>query len=297
MSHTIVVDAARCAGDGLCTRVCPESIFVAGPGQVPRVVNEALCNLCGQCLAVCPQAAIEHGALSREKFRRIQVRHPVEPGSLAALIQQRRSVRAYTDQPVSRDLLASIIRRAAAYAPIGAQGGEGWRRRVVVVLGREAMADVLAFTAEYARRLLKLLDSALVRTMARWKEAPRAGRLVLPDLRYRLDAHARGRDVFTYGAPAAVFVHAPRVSPTPQTDCDLVLYAVILLAEAYGLGTCWSGYLAKAASGYKVGYEPLRAMLEIPAHHDVYAAAVLGHPAVKLHSVPQREVEINWVTR
>jgi nitroreductase len=115
-------------------------------------------------------------------------------------------------------------------------------------------------------------------------------------MRMRLAEYEAGRDVITYGAPAALFVHSPRVTPTPQTDCDCVMYPMMLMAHALGLGTCWNGYLSKAASGFKVDtFTALREMLELPDHHDVYAAATLGFPSIRLHSVPQREAMAHWV--
>lgn len=102
--------------------------------------------------------------------------------------------------------------------------------------------------------------------------------------------------MLTYGAPAALFVHSPRVSPTPQTDCDNVMYPMVLMAHALGLGTCWNGFLSKAASGFRLKrFTALREMLELPDHHDVYAAATLGFPRLRLHSVPQRETRAHWV--
>jgi nitroreductase len=171
-------------------------------------------------------------------------------------------------------------------------------RRVAVVTGRENMQAVAELTREYVQQLCDLLDGFVVRMVARWNEGPRAGRLMLPDMRMRLAEYERGRDVFTYRAPAALFVHSPRVSPTPQTDCDNVMYPMMLMAHALGLGTCWNGFLSKAASGFRLkGFTALREMLEVPAHHDVYAAATVGWPALKLHSVPQRETRVHWGKR
>jgi hypothetical protein len=71
---------------------------------------------------------------------------------------------------------------------------------------------------------------------------------------------------------------------------------MMLLAQSIGLGTCWNGYLTKAASGFKVkSFTAFRNFLEIPDHHDVYAAATVGYPAIKLHSVPHREVSVRWI--
>ena len=74
------------------------------------------------------------------------------------------------------------------------------------------------------------------------------------------------------------------------------MYPMMLMAHVLGLGTCWNRYPSRAASGFKVpGFTALREMLEVPHHQDVYAAATLGFPAVRLHSVPPREARVHWV--
>ena len=211
------------------------------------------------------------------------------------MLRQRRSVRAYKKKEIPRELLEQVV-EVGGFGPTGSHGGEGWVRRVVVVTGHEHMKKVAVLTAEYMRQLCQLLDRPTVRMVARWKDSPRAGRLMLPDMRMRLAELEQGRDVITYGAPAALFVHSPRVTPTPQTDCDCVMYPMILMAHALGLGACWNGYLSRAASGFRLpAFTALREMLEVPHHHDVYAAATVGFPAVKLHSVPQRETSLHWL--
>ena len=293
----ISVDEDTCRKDGLCAQVCPTRVFTHREGQPPEIGNETLCCLCGQCLAACPSGAISHSRLDPSQFERITNRHPVEAAPLGQLLRQRRSVRAYKDQEIPKALLEQIV-EVGGFGPAGAHGGEGWVRRVTVVAGRDAMKRVADLTYEYVEKLSGLLDSPVVRTMARWNEAPRAGRLMLPDMRMRLAEYQEGRDVITYGAPAALFVHSPRVSPTPQTDCDCVMYPIMIMAHALGLGTCWNGFLSKAASGFRLkGFTALRETLEVPDHHDVYAAATLGFPRFRLHSVPQRETRARWVER
>jgi hypothetical protein len=71
---------------------------------------------------------------------------------------------------------------------------------------------------------------------------------------------------------------------------------MMLMAHAVGLGTCWNGYLSKAASGFKMAsFRALREMLEVPDHHDVYSAATVGFPHLKLHSVPERQTRTHWM--
>ncbi len=57
-----------------------------------------------------------------------------------------------------------------------------------------------------------------------------------------------------------------------------------------------NGYLSKAASGFRVGsFTALYELLEIPEHHDVYSAATLGFPRLKLHSIPQRNTQVRYL--
>ena len=296
LTARISIDEGVCRRDGLCAQICPVRVFTHEEDASPRIGNETLCCLCGQCLAACPSGAISHSRLDRSRFEKITERRPVEPAALGRFLRQRRSTRVYKEKDVPRELLEQIV-EMGGFGPSGSHGGEGWVRRVVVVTGRGDMKQVAQLTYEYMKQLCDLLDGLVVRTVARWREGPRAGRLMLPDMKMRLAEYEAGRDAITYGAPVALFVHSPRVTATPQTDCDNMMYPMMLMAHALGLGTCWNGYLSRAASGFRLsGFTALRDMLELPDHHDVYAAATLGFPRFRLHSVPQREARAHWVS-
>ncbi len=292
----ITVAAERCKGDGLCEAICPARIFAgSAAGTPPRVTRQDLCVLCGQCIAVCTQSAIANSRLGPAGFTRLGEPLAATPPQLIDWVQRRRSVRAYASRPVPRALLEEVV-RVAGYAPTSAHGGEGWVRTVTVVSGPEKMREVAEQTAAYMTRIGRLLDSSVLKVLARWKEEPRSGRAMLPDLRMRLEEYDAGRNAITYDAPAALFVHTPRSDPEPHATCDAALMASLLAAHAHGLGTCWNGWIAMAASGYKLrSFTALRQLLGIPAHHDVYAAATVGWPRYRLHSLPPRETSIRWI--
>lgn len=292
---TITVDHDRCQHDGLCARVCPMRIFSSPDGEPPRVAGAEHCVLCGQCIAVCPNQAVAHSALDRDRFDAVGAMPEADAAAVASLLRQRRSVRTYAARPVPREELAELV-GIAGFSPTGAHGGEGWTRTCVVVSGADEMRRVLEITAAYMERLARLLDGPVVRTAARWTPAARVGRSLLPDIAMRLERHAQGEDVITYGAPHAVFFHASRHSVEPQVTCDTAMYTVMLLAHARGIGTCWNGWLVKAANGFKVArFTALRELLGIPEHHDVFAAATLGYRGVRLHSTPDRRTEVRFV--
>jgi nitroreductase len=263
--------------------------------EYPQVRNQEDCVLCGECIAICPTGAISHSVLDKGRFKKTDQLATVDPDVVASILRQRRSVRAYKKEQISRDVLEEIV-SVAGYAPTSAHGGEGWTRSCVIVSGAENMIRVRELTADYLRQLAKLLESFMVRLVSHWNPGPRVGRSMLPDIRMRLRELEQGRDAITYDAPHALFFHSPALSPYPQVDCDVAMYSVMLLAHAKGIGTCWNGWLTKAANGFRVtSFTALKEMLGFPDHHEVFSAATLGYRALDLHSIPHRESRIRWV--
>lgn len=291
---SILVD--RCQKDGLCAQVCPARSYVWNKDQVPAVVHAEHCGLCGQCIAVCASDAIVHSRLDRKNFQKIENRRPVAPEAAIELLRQRRSVRNYKKDEVPRALLEQIA-QVAAFAPTSAHGGEGWVRSVSVVSGRDDMRRVLELTVEYLRELHAMFGMFVVKQLAHFRPDLKRAYGMLPDLEMRLAEYGAGRDAILYSAPAAIFVHTPRQTAEPQVDCDAALYAMMIAAQAHGLGSCWNGWLCKAGDAFKARRATgLRRLLAIPDHHEVRAAMTIGYPAIKLHSVPQRETAIHWAT-
>ena len=58
----------------------------------------------------------------------------------------------------------------------------------------------------------------------------------------------------------------------------------------------WNGLLQSAAAGEHLReYAALANFLGIPSGNRCYAAATIGYPAVRFHSIPEREVAITWI--
>jgi nitroreductase/NAD-dependent dihydropyrimidine dehydrogenase PreA subunit len=292
---TIIIQEELCKRDGLCVKLCPVRIFATREGEIPSVNHTEECVLCGQCVAGCSSGALSHGGLDPVRTTRIEHQAPVAPEAAYAFIAQRRSVRNYKTEVPSRELLEKII-GIAGYAPGSPHHRVGWVRHFTVVSGEVQMRQVLDITAEYVRKLHKLVTSFAIRMAARFDESARSGMAVAPDLAMRLAEYDGFRDAITYHAPAAIFAHAPVASSTPQVDCDTAMLSVLLLAHAHGIGTCWNGLLQGAAAGDHLrGFTKLAEFLRIPKGRKCYAAATIGYPAARLHSLPPREVGITWI--
>lgn len=63
-----------------------------------------------------------------------------------------------------------------------------------------------------------------------------------------------------------------------------------------GLDTCWNSWPMKAANGFKVrSFTGLGELLGISDHHEVFAAATLGHRGVRLHTTPDRRTSVRFI--
>jgi ferredoxin/nitroreductase len=291
----ISVNAETCTRCGLCVKICPTRIFGSATGIIPVTHHLEECVLCGQCLCVCMKSSIIHSGFELSNFKSIQNKHPLTSEIAFEFMSQRRSVRNYKIEIPSKELLDKIS-QIAGYAPGSPHHRVGWVRNITIVQGADSMKVVLDRTADYMQKTVRLLKSWYLKVAAKYSDSARAGISVVPDMEMRLDEYKKGNDLIIYNAPAAIFIHAPVNSSTPQTDCDTACMMIQLYAEANGLGTCWNGLIQMAAAGDHIrGFTRLADYLKIPEGHKCYAAMTLGYPTTTLHSIPERKVDITWI--
>jgi NAD-dependent dihydropyrimidine dehydrogenase PreA subunit/nitroreductase len=291
----IKVNLNTCSKCGLCTKICPTKVFRGTNGDDKVITHTEECVLCGQCLCGCPTNSISHSGFVYRNFKRIKNRKPVTPEIAFEFLSQRRSVRNYKDVTPPTELLNKIV-EIAGFAPGSPHHRIGWVREIIIVSGEDNMKIIRDMTADYIAKTIRLLNSWYLKAMANFSELAKAGTGVVPDLTMRLDEYSKGKDLIIYKAPAAIFFHAPKISSTPQTDCDTALQLVQLYAESFGLATCWNGLIQGAASGdHLKGFTKLAEFLRIPSENKCYAAMTIGYPSVSLHSIPERKVDITLI--
>ena len=54
---TLVLDADKCNGCGLCTEVCPHGVLALANGKA-RIMDRDACMECGACAGNCPSEAL-----------------------------------------------------------------------------------------------------------------------------------------------------------------------------------------------------------------------------------------------
>jgi ferredoxin len=293
--HT--VDLAACSGCGACADVCPAHVFEVveedGEQRARRAAAFADgCQRCGHCLAVCPT-----GALAVEGIRPEDL-FPLAPSRLEAddlerLLERRRSVRAFRDEPVPREVLERIVAMVAlapmSYAP--------HKLSLTVVASPGAMA---AARADYAA-LYEGLARAWRRRVMRWfirRELSPDGftglaEHVMPTLGARLAGMRAGRwDTITRGAPAMILFHSRPDAGGCTRDAPIAAGWALLAAHALGLGATMIDLVPPAVNRSPA----LRRRLGLPAGQVVHAAVVLGRPRYRfLRGIRRALPAVRWV--
>ncbi len=267
MPH-FILRRERCKQCGICSLVCPAKILKGEEGAFPsqRPNTDGRCIACGHCTAFCPHRACDIDVLPPDLYRPVERKLLPSPEAVAALCKSRRSIRQYKENPVPRELLASIL-ETAGHAPTA----KNQRSLRFACLGRGAL-------------------STLGDLMAERLEKPEATALIVEAKGLAL-AWRRGMDPIFRGAPQAVFV----IGPNGHWDgVDAVIAATYLEVAAlpHGIGCCWAGYamslLRESAA--------MRAVVGLREGEAVHAVQMIGFIRLRPTGIPAREpLNCTWV--
>lgn len=253
----VTIDRSLCIGCGECAAECVAHNIAIENGKA--VVFGSRCIECGHCYAVCPTGAVEmpgydlaglEGALPMTAFN---------SDDLLLAMESRRSVRRFTQEPVSREDVMRIL-EAGRYSPTGsnAQG-------VHFVVLRDRMAEAESEAVRLFRRLKGLAGavSSAVRNLE-------------IDDRF-----------FFKGAPMAIVV-----AGNNATDPSLASSYMELLAASLGLGVFYSGFFVYAAK-----HSPaIKSILNLPNGVEPVTTLVIGHSEVQYHRrAPRKPLNVQFI--
>jgi Nitroreductase len=271
MAH-IIVDEDRCTGCGLCVKMCSSGIIsLADESNVPQVQDEDVshCFYCGHCEAFCPSQALTLNFLPDEKITLSSNAGNISPGDVAFYLKKRRSVRHFTKEPVPREKILEVL-DIARYA---ASGGNGQPVQWLVIYDPEEVKKIAGLTIEWMKNLVNT-------------DHPMSG--YVPML---ISAWEQGIDVICRDAPHLLFAHIPENNQIAPIDATIALTHFDIAAPAFGIGTCWAGFVAAAA----MSYEPLQKELDLPAGRKSAYAMMFGNPQYKVYGIPRRKpLDVTW---
>lgn len=268
----IIVDENSCTRCGICVKICPSGII--GPvdeDHLPQMQEEysSHCMYCGHCEVFCPSQALTLNLRHEEKVSLQAGAGTIFPEDMAVYLKKRRSVRHYTAEPVPREKILEVL-DIARYA---ASGTNGQPVEWLVVHDPEKVRKVAELTIEWMKSLVNTPH-------------PMSG--YVPAL---ISAWEQGHDVICRDAPHLLFAHIPEESPIAPVDAIIALTHFDIAAPAFGIGTCWAGFVAAAATFY----EPLQKELSLPAGRKFAYAMMFGYPQYRAHGIPRRKpLQVTW---
>lgn len=191
-------------------------------------------------------------------------------------IYSRRSVRSFTDEPVSEEALKEIV-KAGFYAP---NGMNVQALRFVVVTNKEAMLRYGSFAKEMSRQHFLQIAEAIPDPVKREGLLRTVNNLANPN-----------HNIF-YNATALVLVFAAPHALTPTEDGSLAAENMMLAASSLGLGSCWIGFAGPLAQSSEIMGE-----MGVPMDHKLIAPIIFGHPK-KADMAPTQRMEVpivKWI--
>ena len=181
---------------------------------------------------------------------------------LDVCIKGRRSVRAYTDEPVSKEQIETVL-EAGTWAPTGMHR-EPWK--FIVIEDKK----LIKYVSDETKILVKQM---------------------MPPYAEKFSTEA---DVICYNAPALILVCTEKDKQWANVNLlDSVLAAENMFLKAYelGLGACYMGFVVLLNSKLDVLKK-----IGIPENYEMMVPLILGHPKTKQGAGKRNKPDIlKWI--
>ena len=280
---------SQCIGCERCVVVCP-SFVLEMAGEKSKVVRGDWCIGCGHCGAVCPSEAILYQGITPEKHPKDGKTPAISPEILGLLIRERRSIRNYTPEPVSQEILEKIL-DAGRYGPTGTNSQNV---HYIVLTSPDQIEPLRKMTLSFGDQIFSRLQSWLgsfFLSLVAGQKTEDYLREAFPKIMVAREQMKQGKDRLFFHAPVVIITHAESLDSCSSFNCSVALYNGSLMAHALGLGCCFNGFLVNA-----VNHDPkIKRWLNIPGNHRCYSAMALGCTKMKYQGLVQRQPpKVRW---
>lgn len=268
--NNVTVRDAECIRCHACVEVCPRGTMRQdSPTSLPYADPDGPCTVCGHCAAHCPTAAIDLHTPDWPAAPYDEPSQGISPQELGNYLCTRRSVRAYRPDTVTRETLQKLF-DVVRYAPTG--------------INRQLIRWIVIYKPGEVRRLAGMAVEWLREFADKNPEAaPRYAPLIT--------AWDNGHDAICRGAPHLAIALTPKDYGLSHTDAVIALSYFEVAAPAFGIGTCWAGYMDMVINSSPA----LQKELNIHPQDTALGALLFGYPARRLFRLPKRKAaEIEW---
>ena len=266
------VNEKTCTSCGTCVNICPNGIIDFPNKTYPKgtEVTEIFCSTCGHCISACPTGSLSHRGMLVSQCPPIQKDLRISAEQCEQLIESRRSIRAYKDKQVPRDVITHLI-EIARYAPTG---HNTQTVKWMVIDNKDVLQRFTEIGYDWMRNMIKSKSMPLrFPNELEWYEV-------------MLKRYEKGENEFLRDPPALIVTHSEKDDHTAAASCTIALSYFDLAANSSGLGCCWLGLFNMVASTYP----PMIEALELPDGHKPYGSMSVGYPKYKYQRIPTRKV-------
>ena len=295
MEEKVVVNQELCTSCKACIEICPRDCFELNSEKKSIYIPNPRCHDCGHCVSICPEQAISHKSLPDEDYGFINEKFtlPANFGDqMYYFMKSIRSTRKFLNKPIENEILEKLV-DVTRYSATGhhSQNVEITlihKPETITLLKKESEKTIIDF--------LKKIDNPFYRFIAKLigkGSTIRKAQGTRPRFQRMLDGFRSGKaDYLFHGAPAVFVFHCHKDGYVPEDNCNIAAANIRILAQSYGLGSCYIGYLT-----YYAKYNSkILEILNIPADNQIYQVLIVGYPKHKFKTfVSRNPAKIQWV--
>ena len=280
----IRINKDLCKNCGMCIRTCVKKVFSLKDGQITSD-PESGCIECGHCVAVCPEGAIQSDTWRVEEFKPM-TDVSIDPEKLIDFLKAKRSVRNFTDQPVTRETVERII-DAGRFAP---SDKNTQRRGYVAVTNREIINEMDRAVVDSFRKLLAIVTKPTRKVLGAAMPVVKELDSAVPGIKRLIKASDDGAYPVFYSAPVRdIHIRARRAS---YRSGHCRRHAALHDDGRPGDGNRQLHYRIRRSQTQGVR----EVLLKLPAGNVMLTATIFGYPAVKYDKfVVRKNPEITWI--
>ncbi|MBP2030062.1 nitroreductase [Methanohalophilus levihalophilus] len=271
-------------------KCCPENVYFSEDSdETPKVFFERLCISCGHCVSICPTEAISHSAFPEDSLHLFEKeRLPAE--EVLKLLKTRRSVRAFQNKSVEKEMLEKII-EGARYAP---SAHNSQSTEFIVIWDREKLEAIVEITISYLSKIVGQLNNPITKNLLlKLSHDEIAGALeLLPNFVRIVSEANKGEDSILHEAPALILFHGKRDAISAEANALVATQNAMLMAHSLGLGSFFTGYVMGACKRDK----RIPELLSLPSNHRIYTGLAVGYPELEYrYWIERKPPAIKWM--
>lgn len=253
----VEINKNKCIKCSACISDCVVKVLKKDINDFPYVPEhlQKFCLNCQHCLAICPEGAVNCNGVNAAMCAG---NGPLPaPGEMMNLLRQRRSIRRYRNENIAPEVLAEL-KSSLAWSATGCNADS------LIFKVIEKKEDMEVFRAASEKMLKFLVKSGILK-------------LLYPGVKRFLQDILNGEDVIFRRAPHMIICAVNKKAPCKEADPFIALSNFDLLAQSFGLGTCWCGF---AVYAFKFNRR-MRAELALPKGYKVASVLLFGKTDVK----------------